>query len=222
MSEISYYSEGKEPLRGKGYPIANRDEIIDEICHRLTAGEPMAQICRDAHIPAPQTLWDWGKQDPAIETEISRAREFGADSIAMDALDIADNLTGDPQRDKLRVETRLKLLAKWNPKKYGDNMQLRHADADGGKLDTAPLVNELLGLMPGGAPSAPAQQPIINVTPTRKLSAPKADNATPVIRPAAPLLTPQPPARRSYQPHIKRAAQQALDGSKDDSVEDLV
>ena len=30
---------------------------------------------------------------------------------------------------KLRIETRLKLLAKWNPKKYGD--KLAHTGADG-------------------------------------------------------------------------------------------
>jgi hypothetical protein len=28
------------------------------------------------------------------------------------------------QRSKLRIETRLKLLAKWNPKRYGDKMTL--------------------------------------------------------------------------------------------------
>ena len=28
------------------------------------------------------------------------------------------------QRSKLRIETRLKLLAKWNPKKYGDKLAL--------------------------------------------------------------------------------------------------
>ena len=28
------------------------------------------------------------------------------------------------QRSKLRVETRLKLLAKWDPRRYGDRLQL--------------------------------------------------------------------------------------------------
>jgi hypothetical protein len=28
------------------------------------------------------------------------------------------------QRSKLRIETRLKLLAKWNPKKWGDKLEL--------------------------------------------------------------------------------------------------
>ena len=33
---------------------------------------------------------------------------------------------------KLRIDTRLKLLAKWNPKKYGDKMA--HTGPDGGDL----------------------------------------------------------------------------------------
>jgi hypothetical protein len=33
------------------------------------------------------------------------------------------------QRSKLRIETRLKLLAKWNPKKYGERVQVA-GDAD--------------------------------------------------------------------------------------------
>jgi hypothetical protein len=35
---------------------------------------------------------------------------------------------------KLRIETRLKLLAKWNPKKYGERVQNEHTGADGGPL----------------------------------------------------------------------------------------
>ena len=50
-----------------------------------------------------------------------------------------------------RAEIRLKLLSKWSPKRYGDAVQLRHADADGEKLDTAPLISELLSLMRGPA-----------------------------------------------------------------------
>ena len=34
----------------------------------------------------------------------------------------------------LRVDTRLKLLAKWDPKRYGDATTVKHADADGEKL----------------------------------------------------------------------------------------
>lgn len=37
-------------------------------------------------------------------------------------------------RSRLRIETRLKLLAKWNPKKYGEKMDLNHGGSVGVQL----------------------------------------------------------------------------------------
>jgi len=142
--------------------IYARFEIIDEIVERLSEGEPLRAICRSQGMPHWRTVYNWLDADPLAASAIARARDEGHDAIAIQALQIADDKSGDPQRDKLRIETRLKLLAKWNPKKYGDSTQIKHADADGNKLDTAPLVNELLSAM-GGASNQPLT--LINVTP---------------------------------------------------------
>jgi hypothetical protein len=78
-----------------------------------------------------------------LSVAIARAREIGYDAIAEDCLRIADDASNDwmetehgprlnaehVQRSKLRIETRLKLLAKWNPKKYGERVQVA-GDAD--------------------------------------------------------------------------------------------
>lgn len=73
--------------------------------------------------------------DEQLSADIARAREAGFDQIAMDALAIADETAFDTRegkdgaltpnsewitRSRLRVDTRLKLLAKWDPKRYGD------------------------------------------------------------------------------------------------------
>jgi hypothetical protein len=93
---------------------------------------------------------------------------LGFDAIAEDILDIADDGTNDwverkrkdgsvdtvvdsehVQRSKLRIETRLKLLAKWNPKKYGDKQVVDLGNKDGEALkvesntDNAALVLRL-------------------------------------------------------------------------------
>jgi hypothetical protein len=114
-------------------------------------------------MPHWRTVYLWLDADPQAATAIARARDEGHDAIAIQALQIADDKSGDPQRDKLRIETRLKLLAKWNPKKYGDSTQIKHADANGDKLDTAPLVNELLSVMGSASNGTPLT--LINVTP---------------------------------------------------------
>ncbi len=129
-----------------------------EIVARLSKGEPLTHICADDWLPCDDTVRNWADANPDFARDIARAREAGFDQIALDALRIADGksspeeraqaeeafaTTGaapplaDPQRDRLRVETRLKLLAKWDPKRYGD--KLAHVGGD----DDAPIKAEL-------------------------------------------------------------------------------
>ena len=135
------------------YPTKRTDAAVDEVLRRMAQGEPLAQIGRDEHLPHPSTWREWCRADEALDIAHARARDDGYDAIAAETLDIADgkipdaNGGHDPVRDKLRVDARLKLLAKWDPRRYGESTQLRHADADGKRIDTAPLVHELLGLL---------------------------------------------------------------------------
>ena len=109
-------------------------EIADEICERLSAGEPLAQICRDDRMPAYRTVYHWQDDRPEFSASVARARIDGYESLAVDCLHISDDNGLDHrftekgaavvdndviQRAKLRVDTRLKLLACWDPKRYG-------------------------------------------------------------------------------------------------------
>jgi hypothetical protein len=74
-------------------------------------------------------VWDWEQVDETIAQAIARAREDGGDAIAQRARETArgaGDSKGDVQRDKLIVETDLKLLAKWHPKRYGDMNTTKH------------------------------------------------------------------------------------------------
>lgn len=129
-----------------GRPTLRTPEVIEEIIERLSTGEPMAWICRDDHMPAVRTVTSWMDADEELSASIARARELGGDAIAAEALAIADDGTNDTiktengermdgewvARSRLRVETRLKLLAKWHPKRYGDKVAL--TGDDGGPL----------------------------------------------------------------------------------------
>lgn len=113
------------------------EAIAKEICERIAEGEPLRQICRDNHMPGWVTVYAWINTHPDFAERFAHARDLGADAIAEECLAIADTpLTGEEITDaptgrtirkadmlghrKLQVETRLKLLAKWNPKKYGE------------------------------------------------------------------------------------------------------
>ena len=129
-----------------GRPSKYTPELAKEICERLSDGEPLRQICRDNHMPAWTAIYAWAAQDKALSERIAQAREQGYDAIAEDLLAIADTpLMGETETSsangltitrqdmlghrKLQIETRLKLLAKWNPKKYGDR-QILAGDKD--------------------------------------------------------------------------------------------
>ncbi|GAB1407680.1 terminase [Thermomonas brevis] len=119
--------------------------LVEDICARLAEGEPLAQICRDDGMPGITTLWRWEREHEGVAETIACAREAGHEVIAARTRGTArgkvgqdGDSSGDVQRDKLIIETDLKLLAKWNPRKWGDKLQ--HADADGEKLAPATIV----------------------------------------------------------------------------------
>lgn len=139
--------QAKPPVvkRPTGRPSKFTPELADEIVRRLSAGEPLRQICRDDHMPNWTVVYDWQKTRPDLSQRIAQARELGEDAIAQECLEIADNARNDwmeshgqdgetayklngehVQRSKLRIETRLKLLAKWNPRKWGEKVDLNH------------------------------------------------------------------------------------------------
>ena len=104
-------------------------------------------------MPSDDSVRNWMDSDPAFSRAIARAREAGFDRIALDALEIADNVGSEHKdtietkfgeipnkewilRSKLRVETRLKLLAKWDPKRYGEKLTQEISGPDGGPIQT--------------------------------------------------------------------------------------
>jgi hypothetical protein len=111
-----------------GEAAFNRLPVVEAICARLAEGTPLTVICRDADMPSVMTVWRWQDEDEAIALAIARAREVGGDAIADAALAIADERAEDPASRRVMVETRLKLLAKWHPKRYGDKLGIGQAD----------------------------------------------------------------------------------------------
>lgn len=130
-----------ETKKKRGQPSKFTEKLADEICIRLSSGETLRSICRDERMPAWRTVYDWMEADPTFSARIARAREKGFDAIAEEALEIANTpVTGEEIEEgpdgrkvkkadmlghrKLQIWTRLQLLAKWSPKKYGDKQTI--------------------------------------------------------------------------------------------------
>ncbi len=118
------------------------EELAAEICTRISEGETLRAICREDHMPAWRTVYDWIRAHPDFATRIAHARELGFDAIAEETIEMVDEApercgtqfgdkvdAGYVQWQKNRVEQRLKLLAKWSPKRYGEKIEIE------GKLD---------------------------------------------------------------------------------------
>jgi hypothetical protein len=120
-------------------PSKKTPELVEDVLAKLSRGIPLAVICREDDKPCASIWRDWCDADENLAIAYARAREVGFDAIAVEALDIADDTWNDTRvtpegnevansewisRSRLRVETRLKLLAKWDPKRYGDRLAL--------------------------------------------------------------------------------------------------
>jgi hypothetical protein len=132
-----------------GRPSKFTPELAQEICDRLAKAEPLAVICRDDHMPSDRTVRNWMEGDAEFSSAIACARDLGFDALAAQCLDIADGrdkltredmdaqvandvaVVRDHNRDRLRIETRLKLLAKWDPKRYGEKLAIGGDDGAG-------------------------------------------------------------------------------------------
>ena len=137
------------PKRQRGRPCLYTPALADEIIERISSGEPLAQICRDDHVPALRTVHLWRETRADFAARFAHARDDGYDAIAADCLHIANTpLEGEETtikvdgsievkrgdmlgHRKLQIDTRLKLLAKWDPKRYGEYRGLGEEAAAG-------------------------------------------------------------------------------------------
>lgn len=124
-----------------------------EIIFRVSGGEYISRVCDDEHMPGVQLLFKWRREQPEFEQQVIRAQDIGLEVRAERLAAIAENGSDDVRvvelpngqfkaivnssaviRDRLRVDTELKLLPMFRPKKYGQKLQ--HV---GGDENDAPI-----------------------------------------------------------------------------------
>ena len=127
-----------EPPKPRGRPSKWTQEIEDEICERLSRGEPLRAICRLEGFPEWVTVYNWMESREGFSERVALARENGVEAIAQDTLAMIDaepryieDAKGGTRIDagyvqwlKLRTEQRMKLLACWSPNRYGNRVQV--------------------------------------------------------------------------------------------------
>ena len=135
------------PVRRKRRPDTPfTDDLVDEICTRIAAGESLRSVCKDDHIPhAPNVIrWLFDGKHQEFADKYALARKAQAEHWADEIMDIADDGTNDYverqtrqgaiivadnehiNRSRLRVDSRKWMLSKVLPRVYGDRSTTEH------------------------------------------------------------------------------------------------
>lgn len=130
----------KTEAKKNGRPSKYSEEIAAEILERISHGEPLTRICRDPHIPGISSVFRWEEAIPGFRDKVTRAREESADFFSHQIVEIAEEkpevevptktgsyTTTDAagvQRNKLRIDTRIKLMQMLKRKTYGEKLDM--------------------------------------------------------------------------------------------------
>lgn len=132
-------SESTKPKKKMGRPTKYSPELAASILLRLTEGESLRSIVKDADMPGQATVYEWLLAKPDFAEQYARARDEQADTLADEIVAIADETPEtEPVYDKNgelvemrlhsayiqwqknRVDARKWVASKLKPKKYGD------------------------------------------------------------------------------------------------------
>ena len=110
-------------------------EVRAKILEGIIDGKSLRTIAAEDGMPSVSTIMRWLQDDEEWREQYARAREAGDDAMAEDIQAIADRTDLDANDKRIRVDARKWLLSKRQPKKYGDATTIKHADANGEKME---------------------------------------------------------------------------------------
>lgn len=144
-------------------PLARFADVIADpqamvaIVQKLTDGKTLKVIAKDWAVPYGK-LAQWIVEDADRTAQYEGALRIWADALAQEAIAIADEQseaekqgggTYDPDvgRDKLRIETRLKIASKWDRSRYGEKVQVQHSGAPTADAGLLTAMGDILRLV---------------------------------------------------------------------------
>lgn len=107
-----------------GRPRKLTEELQIDLLAQISVGRSLNQICKEKRFPAATNVFKFIHKCDEFRQKYQEAVAMRAEWIDGELLEIADEGSGDTQRDKLRIDTRKWYLSKLNPRKYSDKLQL--------------------------------------------------------------------------------------------------
>lgn len=137
-------AEEKNPV---GQPTKYSNSITKEICDRLSDGESLEKICKDAHMPSTSCLRVWKNKYPEYMANYARAREDQGDHFGQKVPTTAKRCEdGELPPDVARVviDAYKWTAARMNRATYGDKQVIEskntNINLDVGEISDAELL----------------------------------------------------------------------------------
>lgn len=118
-------------------------DLAAKVLERLTEGESLKAICRDADMPSRTIVYVWLGNNDDFANNYARARATQADLFAEEIQEIADDPVLTPDDKRVRIDARKWRAARQNWRAWGDKVSHEHSVQP--PADT---------LAPGGIPRA--------------------------------------------------------------------
>ena len=115
-----------------GRPSLYSEEIAERVINGLMEGLSLIKICEQDGIPTRRTIMNWWETKPDFYTKCARARILQADLMDdMILYLIAATTPESAPADRVKLAALTWRASKLAPKKYGNKLDLTHADPDG-------------------------------------------------------------------------------------------
>ena len=132
LASAERISDGIGPM-ARWREVVELPETLQEIVQRVAEGERLKQVCRSKGWPY-SVVAQWMANNEAATKAYEQALRLAADDLALETIEIADEQAAvekengdvyDPDvgRDKLRVDTRLKVASRLYRDRYGEQVQ---------------------------------------------------------------------------------------------------
>lgn len=134
-------------------PNKYSESLAEKIADLHAEGLSITEIAKRDDMPTRKAMLRWMAEQQPFADMMNAARRAYVDFLAEECLKLADDSEGDwkecrdrdgesfykPDYDnvaraKLKIDTRMKLIAKWAPQQYGEKATLEHTGPGGGAL----------------------------------------------------------------------------------------
>lgn len=111
------------------------EELQDEILTRIVEGEDIVRWCKEVGNPSFTDVMWLCDQDPDFAEAYEQALKYKAHRLLHECVDIADAGVANARAAGVRIETRLKMIEKLLPDRFGNRVRQEITGKDGGAVE---------------------------------------------------------------------------------------